>query len=285
MKPSSLPPIKHCLQKAIGQLQAAGCDTPRLDAEVILAFVLERDRSWLYAHNDEVVPEWLAKQYEGLIQRRMRREPVAYIIGQREFFGLSFAVTPAVLIPRPETELLVERALQLAPKTNGLIVDIGTGSGCIAIALARHLPQVQIMATDISAAALMVARRNARRHGVVDRVMFAQCHLLAALAGPVDLLVVNPPYIAVAELARLAPEVAYYEPRLALTDADTGLSLIEQLLKEAPKIIKPAGWLLLEFGADQGDQVLDMARLHSPQAEFEVVQDLAGRDRLLLGQF
>jgi len=277
--------VQSLLQKAIRLLTEAGCDTPRLDAEVIFAHTLEQDRSWLYAHNNDTLPDTISQQLIQLIQRRVRREPVAYIIGQREFFGLTFKVTPDVLIPRPETELLVEQAIQLTQKTRPLIVDVGTGSGCIAISLAVQMAGALVIATDVSSKALVVAQRNARRHSVETRIHFKHSDLLSGLEGPVDLLVSNPPYISATEMNTLAPEVALYEPSAALTDASTGLSIIEKLLGGVSAIIGQDGLLLVEFGANQGQQVLQLAQTICPQACFEIKPDLAGLDRLLIGRF
>lgn len=277
--------LKTLLRQAISTLAQAGCDTPRLDTEVIFAHLLNQERSWLYAHGDDLLSAATAQALAAAIQRRARREPVAYITGRREFFGLTFEVTPEVLIPRPETELLVEKALSLLGAGPALVVDVGTGSGCIAISLAVHRPRAKIVATDISPGALHVARRNARRHGVLERLRFIQADSPACLKGPFDLLVSNPPYIAAHELESLMPEVTHYEPRLALTDDGTGLSIVERILAQAPTLLKPGGTLLLEFGAAQGVAVLDLARANCPGAIFKIEQDLAGRDRLLVGRF
>lgn len=277
--------LKALLRQAILTLTQAGCDTPRLDAEVIFAHLLNQERSWLYAHGDGLLSEATAQALAAAIQRRARREPVAYITGRREFFGLIFEVTPEVLIPRSETELLVERALSLLGAGPALVVDVGTGSGCIAISLAVHRPLARIVAMDISAGALNVARRNVRRHGVLERLRFIQADSLAGLKGPFDLLVSNPPYISAHEIESLMPEVAHYEPRLALTDGDTGLSIVERILAQAPTLLKPGGALLLEFGAAQGVAVLDLAGANCPGAIFKIERDLAGRDRLLVGRF
>ena len=277
--------VKSVLQQAILTLSLAGCDTPRLDAEVILAHLLTQERSWLYAHSYDLLSEAMVQAFAEAIQRRVKRAPVAYITGEREFFGLAFEVRPAVLIPRPETELLVEQAIQLIGHRPSLVVDVGAGSGCIAIALALHCSQARLVATDISSDALHIARRNAARHGVADRLYFIQTDLLAGLKGPVDLLASNPPYISTSEMETLTPEITQYEPRLALTDGGTGLSIIAKILAEAPAIIRPGGVLLLEFGAGQGPQVLRLAQTYSPAAAFEIKPDLAGRDRLLMGRF
>ena len=274
--------LKSVLQQAIHRLIAAQCATPRLDAEVMLAHLLQRDRSWLYAHNmDELSPE-VARQFEQAVQRRMQREPVAYITGQREFYGLSFEVTPDVLIPRPETEHLIEEALTRLTMPAPRVIDIGTGSGCIAVTLAAHRPNAFVIATDYSAAALRVARRNARRHNVTGNVALVQADLLAGFCRPVTMIVSNPPYITAAEMPTLSPEVQRYEPPAALTDNAYGLSIIERLLIEAPPLLRPGGILLIEFGADQGPQIQQLARTHCPNARSTIKPDLAGRDRLLV---
>jgi release factor glutamine methyltransferase len=280
--------VRELLNEAIRQLNTAGVETPRLDAEVIFSHVLDQDRSWLYAHSHDIMSIELRDRLTPLIQRRAAREPVAYILGQREFFGLTFEVTPAVLIPRPETELLVEEALRLVRNQTaaklGFIVDVGTGSGCIVVTLAVHLPQAQFVAVDLSAEALIVARRNAQRHGVLDRIQFVQGDLLAGIGGPLPLIVSNPPYIAENELPALAPEIIDYEPLLALTDHSTGLSVIERLLLAAVDRLGSEGALLIELGAGQGSGVLDMAQSLWPTVSLQILKDLAGHDRLLVGQ-
>ncbi|MFQ5578277.1 MAG: peptide chain release factor N(5)-glutamine methyltransferase, partial [Anaerolineae bacterium] len=268
---------------AIRTLSSARCPTPRLDAEVLLAHVLQTNRAWLHAHrNDPLAPD-AARAYSRLIQRRARHEPVAYITGEREFFGLSFEVTPAALIPRPETELLVELALERLPP-GAVAVDVGTGSGCIAVSLAVHAPAARLIATDISAAALALARQNARRHGVARRITFVQTNLLAGVILPADVIVSNPPYISAADMQTLPPGVKQYEPSLALHGGDTGLRLIKELLRRALPALKTGGWLLVEIGAAQRQPALALAKALCPQAEFWVKKDLAGRDRVLLGR-
>lgn len=278
-------PIRQVLARAMQRLAAAGNDSPRLDAEVLLAFVLGQDRAWLYryptAHLDRAALDRLAE----LLSRREQREPIAYLTGSKEFFGLEFEVNPSVLIPRPETELLVEAALQLAQGRSPLsIVDVGTGSGCIAVALARHLPAARIGAVDISPRALTVARRNTQRHGVAGRVILVQADLLQPVAGPFDLIVSNPPYVSHSELAAgdMQPEVALYEPRLALDGGKEGLAVISRLLSQATTKLKPGGWVLVEIGAAQGPAALRLAAGYFPGAIIELKQDLAGLDRLLV---
>ncbi len=232
-------------------LGTKGSESPRLEAEVLLAHVRGCQRIMLYTAFDEVVADETRSRFRDLVRRRGAGEPVAYLVGSREFFSLDFVVTPAVLIPRPETEALVSRVLDLcrnAPAAR--VVDVGTGSGAIAVTLAKHLPRATIVASDVSASALDVARRNAGRHGVADRITFVQADLLgdAALAGPWDVIVSNPPYVREAEFAALPPDVRDHEPRGALVAGPLGVELIERLAAEARSRLAPGGWLIVEAG-------------------------------------
>jgi release factor glutamine methyltransferase len=282
--------LSDILEKVIHRLTAAGCDTPRLDAEVLLAHSLGRDRTWLYLHFSDPLDEKQINKIEALLRRRERREPVAYIVGHKEFFGLDFEVTSAVLIPRPETELLVETAVQWSiincqlSIVNGkfTIIDVGTGSGCIVVVLAKHLPDAAIFAVDTSPETLLLARRNAERNEVSSRITFLQGDLLGPLPEPVDLIVSNPPYVSRAEVAAAMPEVSRYEPRLALDGGEDGLEVIRRLLPQAREKLKPGGSLLIEIGASQGQAVRQLAQFHFPGAAVAVKKDLAGLDRLLV---
>jgi release factor glutamine methyltransferase len=252
----------------------------------LLAHGLGQDRAWLYAHPEHVLAPDQLGAYQVLIARRAEREPVAYLIGHKEFFGLDFAVTPAVLIPRPETERLVEVALQILGTGTSLdpiaVADVGTGSGAIAVALAVYAPAAHVFATDVSAAALAVARHNAARHGVAGRVHCLQGDLLAPLRGAFHLIAANLPYLSRADLAVAPPEVAHWEPRSALDGGHDGLAAIRRLLAAAVNRLHPASALLAEIGAGQGTDVLALAHRHFPQAMAEIAQDYAGRDRLLI---
>jgi len=279
--------IAQVRRDAADQLRAAGIVTPELDATVLLGHVLGVDRAWLYAHGDAPLASELATRYRALIARRIRGEPVAYLIGRREFMGLPFTVTPAVLIPRPETELLVEVALReaqarLARSEMPLVADIGTGSGAIAIALAAHEPRLPLIyATDISADALAVAERNARDLGVADRVRFLHGNLLAPLPEPVDLLLANLPYVAPGEACRLPPDVRDYEPHVALFGPEDGLGIIRQLLEAAPPFLRAGAMILLELGYEQRAPLVALARRYFPQGTIRVLADYAGWDRVL----
>lgn len=276
--------IQSALVNAIQTLNRAQIDSSRLDAEVLLAHTLQCDRSWLYAHPHAPLPADASRMFSVFIRRRATHEPVAHLLGEREFFGLPFFVSPAVLIPRPETELLVEYVLaRVSPSAR--IVDVGTGSGCIAVSLAVQLPSARIFAVDISAAALVVAQRNIARHNVTARVSLVQTDLLTGLRGKFDAIVSNPPYIAPVERSTLPPDVREFEPAQALFSEDDGLAHLVRLLKDAPKMLLPGGLLLLEFGAAQGAAILSVTKQMHPTASLSIVQDLGGRDRLLVGTF
>ena len=282
----SAPSLADSLNRAGATLQAAGVDSPRLDAELLLAYCLGVQRSYLLAHLEEPLPAARQNLFATLVARRAAREPLAYIIGERWFYGLALAVTPAVLIPRPETELLVEAALNWV-RTHGdrvcRLVDVGTGCGAIAIAVAVHTNSSAntILATDIAAAALTLARRNAERHGVAGRVAFLQSDLLAMMAQPVDVVLANLPYVAEFDRSGLMPEVRDYEPAIALFAGPDGLAQIGRLLAQGQDGVRPGGALYLEIGWNQGAAAANLARRHFPTADVAILPDLAGLDRLL----
>ena len=275
--------VHSALRAAREAFLDAGIDTPDLDAELLVAHVLGRDRSWVLAHPEGRLDDAAAERLQALVARRARREPLAYILERRDFYDLTLWVTPAVLIPRPETEMLVERALDwLRAHPRARIADIGTGSGAIALALARHAPPtVTLYATDISPQALAVARENARRLGLEGRVVFLHGDLLAPLPEPIDLLVANLPYVPAPVRDDLMPEVREYEPAAALfSDAD-GLAHIRALLDQAPARMQSGGCILLEIGHDQGARARAIAQAAFPHAHVQIHPDLAGRDRIL----
>ena len=244
--------IGEALRLAAARLRAAGCDAPMLEAQAMMARLADRSRAWLMAHGDAPLPEDIAGRWDAWVTRRAAREPLAYILGEKEFWSRPFAVTKDVLVPRPETEHLIEAVLEAFPDQDGAwnFCDIGTGSGCIAVTLACEYPEACVTATDVSDAALEVARRNARRHGVDGRVAFRQGDMLAALDasdGPFDAIVSNPPYVAADEMAALAPELAH-EPVAALTDGADGLSFLRMLVDEAARWLRPGGALVVETG-------------------------------------
>jgi release factor glutamine methyltransferase len=235
-------------------LAEKGSESPRLDAEVLLADVLGCERIALYTRYDEEAGEESRQRYRALIRRRVEGCPVAYLVGRKEFFSLRFEVGPAVLIPRPDTECVVIECLRLLRGiAEPTMVDVGTGSGAIAIAVAKQHEGVRVTATDVSTDALAVAQRNAARHDVVDRSRFVQSDVLAALGAEerFDLIASNPPYIPTEELARLPIGVRDYEPRQALDGGPGGFVIFDRLVDQAPRHLKPGGWLVVEIGSAQ----------------------------------
>jgi len=271
-------------------------DAPQLEAELILSHVLDCRRADLYAHPERSLrPQELAA-FHSLLDRRALGEPLPYLTGHIEFYGLDFSIDPRVLIPRPETETLIEVALthialipsfQRQPDQHPgevprpVLADVGTGSGCLAVTLAVHAPRAHIYALDLSSDALAVARANAQRHRVASRITFIKSDLLAALPEPVDLIVANPPYIASEEWPTLPPEVREHEPRLALYGGPDGLDIVRRLLREAPAYLRREGAVFIEIGAKQGPAAIHLARQAFPAAVTTVHLDLAGRDRVL----
>jgi release factor glutamine methyltransferase len=244
--------LHHALARGAAELEGI-TEQPRRDAELLLLRLIGRDRAFLLAHPDTEITAEQTAQYEDWLRRRAAHEPIQYILGEQEFFGLTFAVTPNVLIPRPETEHLVEALLERVPHDRPLrIVDIGTGSGAIAVALAHALPHAEITALDISEAALVVARRNAEANGVADRMRFLKSDLLSAVAGEqFDAVVSNPPYVAEADRESLESQVRDYEPAVALFGGTSGFDVYERLIPQAQDALKPGGWLLMEMGMGQ----------------------------------
>lgn len=276
--------LQAALQQAIQALQNAEVDEARLDAELLLAHTLDLNRAAIMARPDRLLTPKELTRFRDLVARRVAREPLPYITGHREFFGLDFVVDARVLIPRPETELLVEHALRIArpvPRPLG-IADVGAGSGAIAVTLAVHLPHAAVHALDDSAGALAVTAENARRHNVAGRVHCGQGDLLAPLAGPVDLIAANLPYVTTGEWAELLPEIRDYEPRAALDGGPDGLDAIRRLVATAGPRLRPGGALLLEIGASQGAAVISLARHCFPAADLQLHRDYAGLDRLAI---
>ena len=281
--------LAQALHEAAEALQAAGIEDARLEAEVLLRHSLHLDRAHLFARLQEELSPEAGASFRSLIARRLAREPTAYIVDRREFYGLDLEATPAALIPRPETELLVEEALARSRMLGGearrgdalLIVDVGTGSGAIAVVLAVHLAGAALLAIDVSREALTLAERNARRHGVEARVSFLQADLLAPLARPAGLIVANLPYVRSVDWGELPPEIREHEPRTALDGGPGGLREIERLLEQAPSRLRPGGSLLVELGPLQAASALALAGRRFPGAFARILPDAAGLDRLL----
>jgi release factor glutamine methyltransferase len=262
-------------------LLSAHTDRPHVEAELLLAHLLHQPRAYLWAHPEATLTPQQAADYAACVQRRAAGEPLPYITGQIEFFGLMFTVTPDVLIPRPETETLVEAALAwLTAHSDAVAVDVGTGSGCIAVALAVHAPSLRLYATDISPAALQMARANAERHEVAERITFLEGDLLIPLPEPVHLIVSNPPYVADDEWDAL-PLSVQQEPRLALLSGADGLDAIRRLLAQAQSRLVPGGLMLVEIGERQGVATQALARAAFTRADVSILPDLAGKDRVL----
>ncbi|MFM8436075.1 MAG: peptide chain release factor N(5)-glutamine methyltransferase [Planctomycetia bacterium] len=265
-------------------LATKGSDSPRLDAEVLLAHVRGCQRILLYTAFDTPVADAERAKFRELVKRRGDGEPVAYLVGSREFFSLPFAVSPAVLVPRPETEGLVVRAIDLCQGLDApRIMDVGTGSGAIAVTLAKRLPRARLVATDISAAALAVAGENARRHGVADRIEFVECDLCAdpRAGGPFDVIVSNPPYVRDDEFDALPRDVRLHEPKGALVAGPTGVEVIARLAGESVGRLAPGGWLLVEIGPNVADAAA-AAVAAVPGLEVGATRkDLAGLPRIL----
>ena len=239
------------------RLVAAGfaADAAAVDADVLARYVLGWDMARLLAHNREPAPDGFGPRFDAAITRRALREPVAMILGTREFWGRDFAVTRATLVPRPETELIVEEALRILPPGPPAIIDIGTGTGCLAITLAAERPDAHVFATDISHEALLVALANARTHGVARRVQLIRCDLAEALRIEADLIVSNPPYVPDSSALPLAADVVSYEPATALFGGADGLRVLNRLFARAPAWLAPDGAFIVEFGYGQEESV------------------------------
>lgn len=274
--------VRDALRWATRALRAGGCGSPRLDAEVLLAHTLGAERPQLHLRWDQTLSPALGQTFTALVQRRMAHEPVAYLVGQRAFYDISLRVDARVLIPRPESEHLIEEALRWAAGVAvQRVADVGTGSGALAVTLARHLPHARVWATDRSLDALRLARENAVRYGLEARLSLVCCSLLSALAGPFDLIVANLPYVRRDEIPTLMPDVAAYEPHLALDGGPDGLRHVERLLAEAPSRLARPGLLLLEIDPRQAERVVTLASAQFAQAIVAVLPDLAGLERVV----
>lgn len=270
------------IQHGARLLEQVGVDTPRLDAELLLASALGVTRSYLYAHPEQPIPVESARVWLHNLQRRLRREPLAYILGKTEFYGLELVVTPDVLVPRPETEALVEAVLTKKPQR---MADIGTGSGCIAVAVAVKLPQVHVWATDISESALRITAENAQRHGVAERIHLLHGDLLQPLAGMrFDVIASNPPYVAQEQRLSLQPEVRDWEPPQALFTRDDPLHFHRRLAAESHFLLNQGGWLVLEVGMGQAESVRQLL-CEAGYSSIGIHYDLAGIGRVVEGQY
>ena len=278
-------PIGQLLRRAERQLANAGIGDPRIEADLIWMTALELDRAELYAALRDSPTPSQAEAAESLLSRRLNHEPAAYLMGHREFYGLDLVVAPGVLIPRPDTETLVEEALRLlAPRVGQVlaIADVGCGTGAIAVALAVHLPAAHVYAIDRSPRAIEITTTNAARHGVAERVHTLEGDMLSPLSGPVDLIAANLPYVASWEIPTLEPEVRMFEPREALDGGDDGLDLVRRLLTDLPGNLLTGGAALLEMDPRQIAAATRFASGAVAGASVRSVRDLAGRERVLV---
>lgn len=276
--------IGRLLSWTTDYLRKRGSQSPRLDAEVMLASVLKWERVQLYTHYEDVVSDSVKERYRDLVRRRAEGAPVAYLVGRKEFYSLRFDVSPAVLIPRPESEFVVIEVLEAVKSLSApRIADIGTGSGCIAVACAFHQPTAHVTAVDISAEALDQARKNAARHKVSDRIDFLHGDLLKPLedAAAFDVIVSNPPYITTDDVATLESGVRDYEPTLALDGGPDGLDVVRRLIKDAIPLVKPGGHLILEIGSAQEEPVRDLISSHPEWDLKPTVRDLQRHPRVI----
>jgi release factor glutamine methyltransferase len=282
--------LGEVLNAAIQQLKAAEVPSPRMNAELLLMFTLGRDRAFLYGHPEQELSAEEQSRYEDALVQRSGGIPAQYITGHQEFWGMDFIVSPAVLIPRPETEHVIETVLALVGKNSGRvrprsdrwgrapspaipkIVDVGTGSGCIALALAKELPAAEIHATEISPAALEIARANAARHQLEKRIHFHETDLLAGVKeSAFDFVVSNPPYVGESEEDQVQLEVRKFEPRNAVFAGPTGTEVIERLIPQAHEVLKPGGWLVMEISGSIADPV---QKLLAPWDNVQITNDL-----------
>jgi release factor glutamine methyltransferase len=289
--------VRVLLRRGIEELRSAQVSSYTLAAELLLLHASGRDRTWIYSHPEYLLPQVSVDKFFELVRRRANGEPTQYLTGKQEFWGLDFEVSRDVLIPRPETEHLVEVALdRLAvrevragrdPRLTGKnlrLVDIGTGSGCIAIALAKELAEAEVHATDISAKALEIAKRNAARHGLADRIHFAESNLLQSLSPlTFDLVVSNPPYIGLSDFESLPIDVRDHEPKQALFGGPEGYEVYGELILQASRNLKPEGLLVLELGHDSLSAVQPLLDV-SAWINIGVTKDLAGIDRVLCAE-
>jgi release factor glutamine methyltransferase len=271
----------HLITQAAESLRASGVDSPQLDAEVMLARVLGRIRLDVITHPEIELSEAQERAFRAMAEKRSQRYPLAYLLGYREFYGLRIEVEEGVLVPRQETEVLVEEVVRRVGRRPVRIADVGVGSGAIAVALAVALPEAHIVGAEISPAALQVARRNVANHHLTDRVTLVEGDLLEPLQGQFDAVVSNPPYIPSDDIAGLQPEVAKWEPREALDGGPDGLDVIRRLLPGARELLKPDGFVALEIGIGQANGVSRIAG-SAGYSRVDVANDLAGIQRVVV---
>jgi release factor glutamine methyltransferase len=283
--------LNQAIRVAAEILAQAGVATARLDAEALLSHIIMKDRVWLITHRDDALEDDHQRGFADVVQRRTRREPLQHIIGNQEFWGLEFKVSPDVLIPRPETEFIIEAALAIVRDRNTpvRIIDLCTGSGCIAVSLAKELTAARVIATDASEKALALARENTRGHGVSERIRFLPGDLFEPLEeldirGQIDIIVSNPPYVRAGDLPMLQPEVRDYEPEMALIAGPEGTELAMKIIQRAPAYLKKNGALIMEMGMGQAEALTRMVEATGAYAKPAVLKDLAGIERVLVAR-
>lgn len=278
--------ISELLQEAVHTLAEAGIENPRLDAEVLLAHLLRQERLYLLTHRTDTVSQETVDAFGALIQRRIQHEPIAYLVGHREFMSLDFTVSPGVLIPRPDTETLVELVLETYSKTENLsILDLCTGSGAIAVSLAHYLPKSRVTAIDISSICIETAQKNAVKNGVGNRVQVLEGDVLKPMPclGLFDCVVSNPPYIPTTVVASLDADVQNFEPHTALDGGGDGLVFYRHIIQHAPDVLRPGGLLVFEIGHDQKNAVLALMEESGQFSKTGTTCDLAGIARVVFG--
>lgn len=275
--------VSELIKLAAAELGAAGIADPRREASSLLSFAISRDRTFIIAHPEFEVPADDLSRFHAIVARRAAREPLQYIIGRQEFYGLEFDVEPGVLIPRPETEILVEKAIEfLANVSKPVFCEVGLGSGCISAAILANVPEATGVGLEISPAAIAIAGRNARKLGIASRLEIRRSDVFAALdeEDRFDAIVSNPPYVPLADIAGLQPEVRDHEPLTSLSDGRDGLSIVRRIVTGAPRHLKPGGLLLVEIGFSQSATVAAMLDRTS-WGEPEFLNDLQGIPRIL----
>jgi release factor glutamine methyltransferase len=279
--------LSDVFASAVARLTAARVPSPRMNAELLLRFTLDVDRAYLYAHSERELTADEQARYDEALAQRARGVPAQYITGHQEFWGMDLIVNPAVLIPRPETEHVIETVLHLinrgrAPSPGTRIVDVGTGSGCVALALAKELPEAEIHGTDISLAALEVARANAARHQLENKIQFHETDLLEGLEpASFDFVVSNPPYVGESEQDQVQLEVRKFEPRNAVFAGPTGLEVIERLIPQAQSVLRPGGWLIMEMSGTIAEGVKNLL---ASWRNVQITKDLQGIPRVASAQ-
>jgi release factor glutamine methyltransferase len=283
--------IQKLLNWVVEYLKSKGVDSPRLSAEILLSCVLGLKRIELYTQFEKIVTEEQLGQLHDLVERASRYEPVAYLVGKTEFYSLELDITSDCMIPRPETELLVERAIEFLRTRTGrqFVCDLCTGSGCVAVAIARNYPNCQIIATDISNAALSVAARNIEKHNLKERVKLLCGDLFDPIvphldAGKFDLIVCNPPYVSAAEFETLDRNVKDYEPKLALFAGDDGLDIYRRIIEKVGQFLKPDAALMLEISCEQGQAVRELLKGTDFFTEFTIEKDFHNNDRIAIAK-